>query len=82
MMGLSGLGSRIIAAIEQRQERNRLQDRSGLGDFYRNGGNTQLYRDLPLNEADIVLDVGGYHGEWTSGIMIRYGCRSIVFEPV
>lgn len=81
MRSWSGLGNRIVTAIEARQARNRLRDPSPLGDFYRHGGNTKLYTGLPLTEADWVLDAGGYHGEWTAGILARYGCRSEVFEP-
>jgi FkbM family methyltransferase len=78
----NGFGNRIVAAIEARQVRNRLRDPSSLGDFYRQGGNTLLYMGLPLTETDFVVDAGGYHGEWTSGILTRYGCRSEIFEPV
>ncbi len=78
----SGLGSRIVTAIEQRQDRNRLSDPGPMGDFYRNGGNALLYAALPLTETDWVLDAGGYHGEWTAGILAHYGCRSEIFEPV
>lgn len=28
-----------------------------------------------------MWDVGGYHGEWTKQMLIRYGCRSELFEP-
>src|SRR5207302_7548239 len=30
----------------------------------------------------LVLDAGGYHGDWTAEILVRFGCRSLVFEPV
>ncbi len=53
-----------------------------MGDFYRAGGNELLWTALPLGDNDLVLDVGGFHGDWTAEILKRYGCRSIIFEPV
>jgi len=51
------------------------------GDFYRNGGNELLY-DVPVSTGSLVIDAGGYEGEWTATMIARYGCRSEVFEPV
>lgn len=81
MNPLSGLGNRIVSAIQHRQHRKRMSGSAPLSQFYRNGGNDLLYSDLPLTEDDLVIDVGGYHGEWTAGILTRYGCRSELFEP-
>lgn len=77
-----GLGARIVTAIESRAARKRLNMRGPIGDFYRRGGNALLYEDLPLGENDRVIDAGGYRGEWTAGVLPRYGCRSEIFEPV
>ena len=82
MRAWGGLGSQIIDSIEQRAACKRLQAEGPLGDFYRQGGNEQLYVDLPLSQDDLVLDAGGYQGEWTASILTRYGCRSELFEPV
>jgi FkbM family methyltransferase len=41
--------------------------------------------DYQLRDGDVVLDVGGYHGEWTAVLLQRnpgVQCRSFVFEPV
>ena len=78
----SGLGSRIVKAIEARQRRKQEQAQGAHGDFYRSGGNRQLYEQLPVTDTDWIWDVGGYHGEWTAGMLARYGCHSDVFEPV
>ena len=78
----SGLGSRIVTAIQQRAERKRLNALGPIGDFYRAGGNRLLYDDLPLGQDDWVIDAGGYEGEWTTGMLTRYGCHSELFEPV
>lgn len=78
----NGVGGRIIAAIQQRAERKRLNAEGPIGDFYRAGGNRLLYDDLPLSQDDLVIDAGGFEGEWTAGMLTRYGCRSELFEPV
>jgi FkbM family methyltransferase len=82
MRGWSGLGSRIVATIQDRAERKRLAARGPVGDFYRAGGNDLLYVDLPLSQDDLVIDAGGYKGDWTAGMLTRYGCCSELFEPV
>lgn len=38
--------------------------------------------DLPVAPGGIVIDAGGYQGEWSIGMVSRYGCRSWIFEPV
>ena len=76
-----GIGERIVAIIKQRWDRNRRRMPGPLGDFYRNGGNDQLY-DVPVTTGDLIIDAGGYEGEWTAKMMMRYGCQSELFEPV
>ena len=78
----SGLGGRIIAAIQDRAERKPLAAPGPIGDFYRAGGNNRLHDDLPLGKDDLVIDAGGYQGEWTAEMLTRYGCHSELFEPV
>lgn len=46
-----------------------------------NGGNELLWRGLPIKGRDVVLDAGGFEGEWTAQILRRYGCRAVVVEP-
>jgi FkbM family methyltransferase len=38
--------------------------------------------DYCLTENSIVLDLGGYEGQWASDIFAMYLCEVIVFEPV
>lgn len=45
-------------------------------------GDATLRLDYPLGPASIVLDVGGFKGQWASDIHGRFGCRVFVFEPV
>jgi FkbM family methyltransferase len=53
-----------------------------VGDFHRSGGYSLIVDDLPLTADDVAIDGGGYRGAWTSDILVRYGCRLIVFEPM
>lgn len=75
------LGERIIGAIEKYRDRKRKSIAGPHGDFYRNGGNDLLY-DLQVSTGSLIIDAGGYKGEWTVGMIARYGCRSEIFEPV
>lgn len=75
------LGERIVNVIEARRDRKRKNTLGPHGDFYRNGGNELLY-DVPINTGSMVIDAGGYEGEWTATMIARYGCRSEIFEPV
>jgi FkbM family methyltransferase len=38
--------------------------------------------DYDLSRDSLVLDLGGYEGQWASDIFARYCCRVFVFEPV
>jgi FkbM family methyltransferase len=45
-------------------------------------GDHTLRLEYDLDADSVVLDVGGYEGQWTSDIVAMYGCRVHVFEPV
>ena len=45
-------------------------------------GDEKLRYDYELNRDSLVIDVGGYKGQWASDIYARYNCRIMVFEPV
>lgn len=76
------LGQKIIDAIENRRDRKRKSQAGSIGDFWRNGGNDLLYSDLPVTTGGLIIDAGAYRGEWSSGMIARYGCQAILFEPV
>jgi FkbM family methyltransferase len=38
--------------------------------------------DYDLNSDSLVMDLGGYKGQWASDIYSMFNCRVIVFEPV
>lgn len=76
-----GLGERIVNAIEAFRDQKRKNTPGPHGDFYRNGGNELLY-EVPVSTGSLVIDAGGYEGEWSTTMIARYGCRSEIFEPV
>lgn len=53
-----------------------------LGQWHRENGELRLSEDLPVRSNDIVVDAGGYQGEWAAMMAWRYGCRVLVVEPV
>lgn len=46
------------------------------------GGDYRMRLDYSLGPDSLVLDVGGYEGQWASDLYSRYRCRILVFEPV
>ena len=53
-----------------------------LRKWYADDGDMRLRQEYPLDQSSIVLDLGGYRGQWASDIFARYGCKVYVFEPV
>ena len=49
--------------------------------WFKDDGSILLYK-YNLNEESIVLDVGGYKGFWVKGIIEKYNCNIIVYEPI
>lgn len=46
-------------------------------------GNKTLRLDYPFLKKDsVVIDVGGFEGQWASDIFSKYCCNIIIFEPV
>ncbi|MEZ6033023.1 MAG: FkbM family methyltransferase [Planctomycetaceae bacterium] len=45
-------------------------------------GDETLRLNYSLNSASVVMDLGGYRGDWAQNIHERYGCTVHVFEPV
>lgn len=48
----------------------------------RDRGDARLRMNYPLTSDSIVLDVGGYVGDFASAINEKFGCRVLVFEPM
>jgi FkbM family methyltransferase len=38
--------------------------------------------NYPLNEDSIVLDLGGYQGDWSQKIWDKFKCHILIFEPI
>jgi FkbM family methyltransferase len=81
-MNLGNVGATIERALSQYRGWRLRRIPGALGDFYRAGGNALLFRDLPVSSSDVVVDVGGYRGDWTAEMSWRYGSRAIVLEPI
>ncbi|MFC1766308.1 FkbM family methyltransferase [Planctomycetota bacterium] len=45
-------------------------------------GDNRLRFDYPLTSQSLVLDLGGYQGQWASDLYARYRCKMKIFEPV
>ncbi len=46
------------------------------------GGDKTFRLDYDISEDDLVIDLGGYEGDWASKIYDKYNCNIFVFEPV
>lgn len=57
------------------------QDRI-LCDWWNHHGDSTLRVNYDLTPQSLVMDLGGYQGQWTSDIFSRYLCKVKVFEPV
>lgn len=77
-----GLGQRLSAGLDWYRGWRMARSTGPLANFHRNGGNRLLVENLPVTSDELVFDVGGFHGDWTAELQSRYGCRSVVFEPV
>ncbi len=75
------LGQKIIDIIENRRKIKLLKSEGEIGEFYRTGGNSKLY-DVLIDSNDLIIDIGGYKGEWTANMLIKYGCKSVIYEPI
>ncbi len=50
--------------------------------WFRDDGDNTLRLNYPLDQASVVWDLGGYHGDFAAEMSQRYGSRIFVFEPV
>jgi FkbM family methyltransferase len=62
-----------LARRAKKQELRRYRD---------DGGDEALRFNYSLDPQSIVLDLGGYKGQWASDLYARYRCKIHVFEPV
>lgn len=45
-------------------------------------GDENLRFAYDLHNDSLVIDLGGYKGQWASDIYARFNCRVLIFEPV
>lgn len=50
--------------------------------WFSDNGDSTLRVDYDLNPGSVVLDLGGYEGDWAAEVVAHYGCSVLVFEPV
>lgn len=43
---------------------------------------SNLFFEYPFTKESVVLDCGGYRGEFALDVLRRYGCYVTVFEPI
>lgn len=53
-----------------------------LDKWCQDDGEKKLRLNYDLNEESLVLDLGGYEGQWASDIFSKYLSSVIVFEPI
>jgi FkbM family methyltransferase len=46
------------------------------------GGDSAFRFDYPLTPESVVIDAGGYKGQWASDVYSMHQCRVHVFEPI
>lgn len=76
-----GVISNVIGwlAIAARQGPSRA---TGLIRWQDHNGDIALKHDFPLSENSLVIDGGGFHGEWSAQIFKKYRPRILVYEPI
>ena len=57
-------------------------DADELARWFADEGDKTHRLNYDLGHDSVVLDLGGYYGEWTRAISERYNCVVHVFEPV
>lgn len=77
--GLRRVGARIMRVGDGVYES---PARSSFRDWEHRRGDHTLRLDYPLGPDSMVVDVGGFRGQWASDIYSRFRCRVLVFEPV
>ncbi|MBN1237746.1 MAG: FkbM family methyltransferase [Gammaproteobacteria bacterium] len=65
-----------------RKRKHKRAYRAMIRQWYADGGDEAMRFDYPLGRDALVMDLGGYEGQWASDLYSRYRCRILVFEPV
>ena len=79
----AGALSRLAPLIyRSEQERASLRRQKLERQWYADRGDETLRLDYDLGPGSLVLDAGGYRGNFAADVFCRFGCRIEVFEPV
>lgn len=70
----------MLNFLKRRQKRS--AQKIELKRYRKDGGDYTLRFNYDLDENSVVLDLGGYMGQWASDLYARYGCKIHIFEPV
>jgi FkbM family methyltransferase len=65
-----------------RYRKQRKAYREMLARWNADGGDERFRFDYPLEPESVVLDFGGYEGQWADDLYSRQRCRIHIFEPV
>lgn len=74
------LANKIIRRIQRKffpTDLDKMNDR-----WLSDGGDHKFRFDYDLTKDSLVIDLGGYKGQFASDIFSRYQCRIIIFEPI
>jgi FkbM family methyltransferase len=72
--------NRMFERIRNRKQRRAY--REVLARWNADGGDARFRFAYDLMPDSVVLDVGGYEGQWSSDLYARQRCRIHIFEPV
>lgn len=50
--------------------------------WFKDAGDETLRLEYPLTPDSVVVDLGGYKGDFAAAIHMKYGCHVYLFEPV
>ena len=71
----------IINFINKRRNKIQKNYSGPLGVFFKDGGNNLIFSKLVLNSESVVIDGGGYQGEFIDNLLINFGCKIESYEP-
>ncbi|WP_420581907.1 FkbM family methyltransferase [Reichenbachiella sp.] len=75
--------ARILQSTSNRLSKNKLTLRQKNAiEWHKIKGDSSLRLNYPLSKDSIVLDCGGFEGQWASDIYSMYQPKIYIFEPV
>lgn len=81
--GFRSAVARVVRAATWRAEKLlRTEHERRVAEWRRRDGDGTLRLNYSLTEQSVVIDAGGYQGQWASDIFAMYRCTIHVYEPV